>query len=808
MAYLNEEQLKKEKAPLPGYAEKKDNAYFLAWARYIFRNYLYNRTTVRAGGYTTSGKSFYLLRAYALGNQDTQIYMDILDKCEEGTTDKGFMNINWDIVKILPKFRDLVRGKMMQMEFDLNSQAIDEKSTKERTMKVNKMKLLADPRMQQAIAQVGIKPDMKLPEGVETPEDIDILDKMGGLRLEYEILIKDLYESSKYESDFQVLKDQMIDDILDFNICATRQYLEKKTGKVKIDRVNPMNLICKASNYPDHRDIDFAGEIKRKSISQLRAETNLTEAELADIANAYRSYAGNRGIDRAFSPYASNELYGINKQAFGYYGYNADYNDVSIEVMDFYFVAAEAEDFLVGAMPDKEKSEFLGEMQKAMSEEADEMFDSESEEEEKEESEKELKENKGIYQCVYHAQWVVGTTHVFDCGKEYGIVYEQADGVKRCKLPIQIYGDRTPSLVERCISFVDDIQLATLKKRNALQSLPPGPRMLIDKTRLRASVDMGGKSYDMLKLLNIFTKNGRLVYESGDEYNENDGSMPPPIQIMPGSGIMEDIQIFLQDIEFSINQIRNTTGINEVADGTSQQQDMLQGVMQGLNAATNNTLEPHFVVYRNQILQMAKYNVLKWQVAVLHGQISAKYAPFSDSALKTVIATKDLYDYDFGIMLTLKPTSQERQMLLQDLAAQKSQGAISTPDYFVIWNMIMTGDLKKAQLYYAKAVESAKAQAQQMQMQQLQAQGEANGKAAKMAEEAKMQSEMQILHTKIELERVKGEEERKTNKELHAQKMEEIQAQAGHQITQTTVDAALNGELPQDGQAPLLPPNA
>ena len=273
------------------------------------------------------------------------------------------------------------------------------------------------------------------------------------------------------------------------------------------------------------------------------------------------------------------------------------------------------------------------------------------------------------------------------------------------------------------------------------------------------------------------------------------------------SGIMEDIQIFLQDIESSIAQIRNVTGINEVADGTTQQQDMLQSVMQGLNNATNSTLRPHFRVYENHHLLLAEYTVLKWQIAVLKGDISAIYAPFGDNSLKTVVATKDLYDYDFGIRLSIKANSQERQMLMQDISAAKQQGQISLPNYILLWNMIMTGDLKKAQLYYAKAVEHEKAVQHQAQLEQLKAQGEANGNAAKIAEDAKTQNQILLLEAQTKLEQVKGEEARKTEMVKHENKMKELQVQAGHNIIQTTVDNAMSNlaNTQQQGNTPTVP---
>ena len=239
------------------------------------------------------------IRAYALGEQNNNKYRDILDPCEKDG--KGYMNINWDNVKILPKFRDIVRGKMLLMDFEPNVKAIDEKSTKERLMRKNKMMMLTDPRIQQMIAMTGAMPDVELPPGVETIEDINIIDDLGGLKLFQEIAMENAIEVSNHESGYKTLRKMWIDDIIDLNMAASKVYCEAKTGKIKYRYCDPANLIIMDSIYPDYRDAMFAGEIRRMTLSEIRLETDLDENQVKMIAQKYRSHK-TRGFDTANMP--------------------------------------------------------------------------------------------------------------------------------------------------------------------------------------------------------------------------------------------------------------------------------------------------------------------------------------------------------------------------------------------------------------------------------------------------------------------------------------------------------------------------
>ena len=83
-------------------------------------------------------------------------------------------------------------------------------------------------------------------------------------------------------------------------------------------------------------------------------------------------------------------------------------------------------------------------------------------------------------------------------------------------------------------------------------------------------------------------------------------------------------------------------------------------------------------------------------------------------------------------------------------------------DYFVLYNMIKTGDVKKAQLFLSKAVKQHRKLMHERQMQQVEAQSMANGKAAVMAEQEKAKTMQMKLQGDLAKISAQGEQDRLT----------------------------------------------
>lgn len=747
--YINEGEYKNGNFKEPNRYAVKDKEFYLKMGQYIWSNYAGNKTAVGYEGCSgVTGSSYDELRAYGLGQQDPYKYLELLDDCDP-LTKEGYMNLNIDIVQILPKFRDIVKGKLMDIDFDFNTQALDETSSKARLKAANKMRILTNPTVRAFMEKTGLAPaDVELPEYIKTAEDVDVYIKMGGVRLDYEIAMRDAIESTKYESRWDTIKDKLVEDIVDLGICSVKTKCHKKTNKVIADYVDPKYLIIQRSRFADHRDSTWAGVIREVSIAELRMESDLTEEELFRIAKKYGGCNGNISDGNTFNRIPSLEYEKSYRGDYNYDFSTIGYNDFNIHIMEYYFLAKDVERYIVGVR-EKEGNDIYDKVSRdaklsSKDKAAGKSFD-----------------DKVIEKC-YGCNWIIGTEYLYDCGPEYAIAKAKKDGVKQALLPIQVYSNKAKSIVERCKRFVDDIQLATLKKANTLAKMAPGPRMIIDKSIIRDSVVIGDKKYSMLDLIGLYTKSGVMIVESKAEYEGDEGgSNRKPFDFAP-SGVAEDINIFLSEIGHNIDQIRQVTGVNEVADGSTQKGDMLVKVMEGLNAATNNALKPHFRLYQGLFSNWCKYTVLKWQVALMGGDIDVNYIPFGDSSIKTISLSQQLYEYDYGIQITLTPSSEDRQMMLGKLEGMHQQNQIAIEDYFVLTNMIRSGDIKKAQLFLSKCVKEHRKLMHQMELEKLKAQGEANGTAAAIAEQEKAKTIQIEAQAKKMLIAAQGEEDRKT----------------------------------------------
>nr|MCH9659841.1 hypothetical protein [Bacteroidota bacterium] len=87
----------------PNVYGNKDELFFKRFAEYIWSQYIRNQSSINYGGYSSiTGRSFVELRLYALGQQDKVQYLELLDDYDP-LTQEGYLNINLDIVQIIPK---------------------------------------------------------------------------------------------------------------------------------------------------------------------------------------------------------------------------------------------------------------------------------------------------------------------------------------------------------------------------------------------------------------------------------------------------------------------------------------------------------------------------------------------------------------------------------------------------------------------------------------------------------------------------------------------------------------------------------
>ena len=748
----------------PSHNSYKGLSWFKKMSKHIAARYYSNYGIVGCGGFY-KGRSIPEFRLYARGEQANDKYKQIVD---DPTRDKQtgktelYNNISWDNVKILPKFLSIVMSKMNDVKYGVVTQANDPKANLERTLKIKTERMLRDPRIKGFIKETGLKPEQKTsyPE-IESMEDLNFFEKMGGIRLDHEILMKDTIDSTYYVSNFDVIDKMLKKDLIEIGIMASEDYIERATGIVKKKYIDPQLLVARNSKYPDCRDIDYAGYIESKTISQIRMESDLTEMQLYQIAKKYKKH----GINRAQEFSSGLTLEGL-QEVFRNTG-SYPYDDFKIDVLKYYVISAEVPDIDLGEdVPPP---------------------------------------TGNAVQNVYRCHYVMGTDYVYDFGKEYGIVRQGKPGAKITELPIKIYKSLDPSVVEKCIAHVDDIQMAILKKRSLLRKIPPGPRIALNQALLENQVTIGDKTYDPLEITELFLHTGVFIYNERVDFGDYDERvLGKPMEPIP-LNIAEDYRLFTEEIVQGIDMIRQVTGVNPVADGTSVNGDMLKGVQEGMQMATNSALQPYMDDYKMYSQQCVAYTAKKWQVAALAGDIDISFKPFDNSIIKTFKLTKRVNDYDYGIHIVLVPNLLQKREMIAHLRMKQSEGKLSAADMFFAEQMIEQGDLRKFQLFISKAEDRREKLLHQRNLEIQAAQGEASSKAAQVAENERRKTIEVETKGQIAVENVKGEWDLKKTRLENEGKLAQVQAKNAEETKKSIIEKHTDKALFNEKRATPVP---
>jgi hypothetical protein len=689
------------------------------WHEFVYSNYCGGSLGIGFGGIdSSSGRSFTELRRYARGEQSPVKYQNILDP--KDANGNVIMNISWDIPSPMPKFRDVFIGMLTGIDWEVSLRALDEFSRKEREVAKGRKKLRLNPEMKRMIDAIGVQPTQQVDtNGLQSPSDVELIEQMGGERLAWETLMQIAILSTRYESKWDSkVRYLLASDIFDLARCAVLNKLEASSGKVKAYYVDPAASIPGPSKEMDGSDRQYFGILKKATIKELRELYDIDEATIYQIAKRYR----NLSINSTQLSSSAAEYFGdrsFREQHYHDSGRQV-YDNFTVWIQDLYFIAGETEHKIVSRHP---KFDTLQSMTVPKDTEAEEGQWIEKEE----------------LECVYNSQWVLGTKVILNARKEYGIARSGEPGMKRAELPVKYWQMDQKSLTERCIGILDDICLAVFKKRDALAKLPPAPRILFDKSKVRDTVKFGSQDYSIIDMVKMFARSGILVYESEEEFGgimQNQGS---PIQFA-GTGMIEDIQIFVNEVAEKIDQLRQIIGLNPVSDGTADAK-MLVGVAEGLDASTNNALRPHFQLYEATLLDSAQHWVFKWQASLINGDIDVLYSPVGENTVKAANLTKDLMQYEFGVIMEVLPTQREKAEFMQFLMTKRDSNQLSLEDYAIIQRMVNLNQMARAQLYASRAVAEKEFLQHQRNVELTTAQAQAQGQAAIQAEQAKRESE-------------------------------------------------------------------
>ena len=730
-----------------GEPSKMDKNFYLAYCKAFLYDYVNNNLALPYN-FSNGMRSYGELRAYARGTNSPDKYKQLLiGKSEKGDKVRNnWMNISMDAPKIIPKFRDVIKGIAMSIDFDVSVFATDPSSQAQRDKEKAYYKLQNSATFNQvkaAAKQLGVNvPDPKLK--FQDNEQVDLFFEAGGFKLGVEIAAMACIIQSKNLSDIDTTKEQVIEDLIDLGIGVMRDEINAN-GQIKVRYVDPANFFCSYSQYNDHRNMDKCAEFKLYKIRELREQTDLDEKEIKEIAQKYAKNYSNDAIF-PYSRFVNNEI--NQRDSFHRRAGAWPIDDYRVAVMNVCFIAGELETYT------KVKNKKTGATVTNKVANDYELSPRDTKDG------KELIKYKTEY--VYECKWIPGTNVIFDYGKAKYIIRKTQLGENEVRLPYHVYKTGTSSIVERCVPYADDIAIATFKIRNTISKLPPAPRMAIDKSVMQ-NIELGGVKFTPLEVMDLFQQAGTLFYQSLDDFgDQRTGTTSNPISFMP-SGIGEDIQIFRSEIEQGIHMMRQVTGINELIDGSTPPERTAVGVANLATGAANNTLKPLFKGYEVLYQRVCTNWLLRWQVLVQSQGYKGKVVAIGENNAKVIELTKDFALADIGLFVKPAITSVEKEELLMQITqlrnanvSQGGVGGISPDTYLMLRQVVMSGNMPLAQKLLAEAIKQQKKEDEERQMRQMQANAQVQQQSAQVA----------------------GQEERTTEQLKHANKMRELAMEA------------------------------
>jgi hypothetical protein len=292
------------------------------WGEAIISLWLKDQTAIPYNRLTEISE----LRDLANGNQDVTRYQKILlDESEEGGEMEGYMNINFDVFSVMPKFIRVVEGMMEQTEHQVVCTAVDEKSTKEK----DELKLRTAFNMKYKEVISEIEAGLGIENGQafmpESAEELDLYAGMGGFKLSRETEMEEGLDYTFYISEWKEIKQKLIKDLLTFNAICVKDYTDNYTKKVKTRYVDPAMFIGQYSNSYDHKNMEWGGEVVQESVSTIvKQDPSVDPEKLRTLIKQYNGINGN--------PQLTDTEIGVE---FSKTMNNVKWNNFLIDVLDF-----------------------------------------------------------------------------------------------------------------------------------------------------------------------------------------------------------------------------------------------------------------------------------------------------------------------------------------------------------------------------------------------------------------------------------------------------------------------------------------
>ena len=698
--------------------EKADKSYGLRYARAIYD--VYTKDTFSL---FSKKDKFVRNRKYAEGTHSIDKFKDLLGL----NGDQSYLNLDFSPVPIIPKFVDLLVGEMMNQEFRITAEAIDDRSLTQ--FDEMKSKLYANFILRDVNKDIEAMTGMPVVDkSVPTMENEEQIHSY--LKNTYKQASEKAIELALsfvlQNNDIKELKKRVIRDLVVLKWGATKTYYDSNYD-IKMAYVDPRNLVIPYTTRPDCSDLEYAGEVVKMSFHELRLRNQtLTDDELLDIVKTYGRNSHGYSVD------ALSEK--------GAYYYNdsrslENFDDFYIDVLDFEFQSSNF-DLTYEKKYYQEDGFYLNRKSRDYEPNKD--------------SKKRIEVIRKELEVYYDGLWIVGSNYVMNYGLRKNMPrpkMNEAYSSKTCSrftiYAQDIYDMDNKSIVERMIPHADQIQLIHLKIQQFIAKAKPAG-LMIDVSGLENVVmGKGDGAISPLELTEIYDQTGNYYYRGTD--SEGQTMQRNPIMPAPNGLNIGEIQGFISLYNYHLDMIRTVSGVNEFRDGSTPDNRTLVGVQKMAIGTSRNTTRPLNEAFLSIMERMVTHASLmlqlkaKWYPNGLKGFIPA----LGKETVDILEINKEISNATLGIKISLMPDIEEIQQMYMEVERAIANGNIDLEDAFEIRDVLKTNTKVAIDLLKEKRRKKMEADEQKSLMLQ-----QANAEAQTQSAMAAAQAELQLIQAK------------------------------------------------------------
>lgn len=683
-------------------------------------------------------------RLWAIGKKSADHLKEMIDMdgaVEVEGEKLNFTKLDFDVQAYIPKFRNVVLGMLMKLDYNIGVNAVDKLSVSKKLQHRHKVQanIILRPLLEQqapdlaAFAQQGMAQDQGFVSPVGEPMDMEEFELFQQMppKMREEIAMELFTNRVMSENDWSEVRKSYCENLVDNGVACTKDTLDAN-GYVLLRNVNVDNFIVDFSERSDFKNAMFMGEVQELTFAELRnaAGTTFTNDEWDSI----------KGL-------SSNDY---TKAATGKY-----------QVLD---VEWRAENTLTV----EEKESQHGTTNAYLKPKGYQPHQN---------SKYKRTVTQAPYPVIYKAKWIVGSDYLFD----FGVATDQKRGKRNKKqvdfsfhpYAVNVVEGENKSMVEQMIPIEKAIQLKLVKIQHFIALARP--------KGIAADVNaLQGVLGDMrpLDMIRMFAHTGNQLYKRVNEQGEYANGAP--ITELE-NGMSGDVERFANLLERDFASLEEVTGINRIAAASAPKSSDLIGTAKIALSGTDNALAHLFSADTNIVTRSAKGVVMRLPYALEREHVKDYYIDALGEAHTQVLAALDglqLCEYD--VTAEMKPNEAQlaeiNQYILnaQAVRTQSGKGGITLSDSIRVREIAKT-NIKQAWQYLVLRENKIAEQDAQAQSQMVQENAQAQQASNEQAAQAKMSELEMEMMLKDKLDAAKHERAKELKMLEHKHALEKIE---------------------------------